>query len=148
MAYTLIKGNLITKFKEGHFDVLVHGCNCYNIMGAGFAKQVKNNFPEAFQVDKEYSLSKGSHRLGNYSITMTSEDNYIVNAYTQVNTGKCFDITAFKLIMKKLEKKFYKCKIAVPGLIGCGIGGGNPEEVLKILEETFKDNDLYIVYPD
>ena len=28
-----IKGNLITMAKEGKFDVIVHGCNCYHVMG-------------------------------------------------------------------------------------------------------------------
>jgi len=39
-----IKGNLITLAKKGEFDVIVHGCNCLNVMGAGIAKQIKKTF--------------------------------------------------------------------------------------------------------
>lgn len=147
MPYTLQKGNLIELFKIGNFDVLVHGCNCYNIMGAGFAKQVKDNFPEAYLRDKQYVVPKGIHRLGDFSV-VNIDDKYVVNAYTQLNTGKNFDLSAFELAMKKIEYNFIDCRIAVPGLIGCGIGGGNPTEVLEVLDKTFVDNKLFIVYPN
>lgn len=147
MAVKFIKGNLIELFKAGHFDVLVHGCNCYNIMGAGFAKQVKQHFPKAFQMDSEFIIPKGSYRLGNYSM-ISYEDNYIINAYTQLNTGKNFDITAFRLVMTKINELFLHSNIAVPGLIGCGLGGGNSKEVIQVLEEVFTDNTLTIVYPN
>lgn len=146
MPYSLEKGNLIELFKQGKFDVIVHGCNCYNIMGAGFAKQVKDNFPAAYQADKDFYISKGIHRLGSYSLVKL-ENQFIINSYTQLNTGKNFDLTAFKLSMEKIEFEFNHCRIAVPGLIGCGIGGGNPIEVLEVLNDTFKHNYLSVVYP-
>ena len=30
-----IKGDLIKLFKDKHFDVLIHGCNCFCTMGKG-----------------------------------------------------------------------------------------------------------------
>lgn len=148
MPYTLKKGNLISSFKSGDYDVMVHGCNCYNIMGAGFAKQVKSKFPGAFEADKNFMLPKGSYRLGNYSTYIDENDNYIINAYTQINTGKNFDLSAFEIVMRKIEYEFIGAKIAVPGLIGCGIGGGDSKKVLELLDQIFQKNTLYIVYPD
>lgn len=147
MPYTFIKGDLIQLFKAGHFEVLVHGCNCYNIMGAGFAKQIKDNFEEAYIADRDFLIPKGIHRLGDYSYCNVN-DKFIVNSYTQLSTGKNFDPIAFKLSMQKIEYEFVNCSIAVPGLIGCGIGGGNPQEVLSILDEVFSNNKLTIVYPN
>lgn len=33
----IIKGDLIALVLEGRFDVIVHGCNCMCVMGAGLA---------------------------------------------------------------------------------------------------------------
>jgi len=48
MNYTEIEGNLITLAKEGKFDVIAHGCNCFCTMGAGLAPQMA----KAFNCDK------------------------------------------------------------------------------------------------
>jgi O-acetyl-ADP-ribose deacetylase (regulator of RNase III) len=41
-----VKGDLLALAKEGKFDIIVQGCNCHNVMGAGLAKQIKEEFPE------------------------------------------------------------------------------------------------------
>jgi O-acetyl-ADP-ribose deacetylase (regulator of RNase III) len=46
-----INGNLIKHALEGKFDVVIHGCNCSCTMGAGIAKSIKDQFPEAYQAD-------------------------------------------------------------------------------------------------
>ena len=40
-----IKGDLIDLAIEGKFDLIVHGCNCFNTMGKGIAKSIRQNFP-------------------------------------------------------------------------------------------------------
>lgn len=42
--YNEIKGDLITLAKEGKFDVIAHGCNCFCNMGAGIAVPMAKNF--------------------------------------------------------------------------------------------------------
>ena len=39
-----VEGDLIKLAKEGIFDVITHGCNCFCTMGAGIAVPMKNNF--------------------------------------------------------------------------------------------------------
>ena len=34
------KGDLLDLFYHKKIDILVHGCNCFNTMGAGIAKQI------------------------------------------------------------------------------------------------------------
>lgn len=46
-----IEGDLIKLALAGEFDVVVHGCNCFCKMGAGFAKQTRAAVPEAYQAD-------------------------------------------------------------------------------------------------
>lgn len=42
--YTEINGNLIELAKQGMFDVIAHGCNCFCTMGAGIAPQMARAF--------------------------------------------------------------------------------------------------------
>ena len=60
----LIKGDLIQLAKNGEFDVIIHGCNCFCTMGAGIAKTIKDIFPEAYKADlntKKGDRSKTRH---------------------------------------------------------------------------------------
>ena len=36
----IVKGNLVTLALAGEFDVIIHGCNCFNTMGSGVAKDI------------------------------------------------------------------------------------------------------------
>ena len=49
----IITGDLISLALAGEFDVIVHGCNCFCVMGAGIAKQMFKTFPEALAVDRQ-----------------------------------------------------------------------------------------------
>ena len=42
--YQEVEGDLITLAKEGKFDVITHGCNCFCTMGAGIAPQMAKEF--------------------------------------------------------------------------------------------------------
>ena len=42
--YQEIEGDLIKLAKEGAFDVITHGCNCFCTMGAGIAPQMAETF--------------------------------------------------------------------------------------------------------
>ena len=47
----VLKGDLIQLALMGRFDIVIHGCNCFCSMGAGIAKTIRDNFPEAYQAD-------------------------------------------------------------------------------------------------
>lgn len=79
------EGDLLQYARDGVFDVIVHGCNCFCTMGAGIANQIKHQFPEAYQADVQ--TAKGDRgKLGSCS-SATIEGQYgacrVVNAYTQ-----------------------------------------------------------------
>ena len=100
MSGKVITGDLIQFAKEGKFDVIVHGCNCMCRMGAGIAKQIKEDFPEAWVADQNTKLGDES-KLGSYCVAAIkihykeddpdNKDGYwlkektifVVNAYTQ-----------------------------------------------------------------
>jgi O-acetyl-ADP-ribose deacetylase (regulator of RNase III) len=79
MSYTEIKGDLIELAKQGKFDVIAHGCNCFCTMGAGIAVPMK----VAFGCDK-FQMERTEERV--YS----SVDDEV--GYTR-NTGNRGDIS-------------------------------------------------------
>lgn len=48
----IINDDLIDLAKNGNFDVIIHGCNCFCTMCAGIAKVIKQEFPEAYLPDQ------------------------------------------------------------------------------------------------
>ena len=79
-----IKGDLIKLAKDDNFDVIVHGCNCLHIMGAGIAKQIKHHFPSAYLADLKTPYHDQS-KLGTISYTTVKTNSnkplVVVNGY-------------------------------------------------------------------
>lgn len=80
-----VTGDLLKSVKYG---IIIHGCNAQGVMGSGFAKQVKETYPLAFQVYKK-ALVPGSWReLGSITSVEVSPGLFIVNAITQYDFGR------------------------------------------------------------
>lgn len=172
--YKEIDGDLIVFAKEGKFDVITHGCNCFNTMGAGIAPQMA----KAFGCDT-FSLEKGSKgdldKLGRidfqalrlYDLTLppfiknavtypefekSEELLYVVNSYTQYHYGKNhsdgiqtpINYTALAMCMNKINSKFKGKHIGLPR-IGAGLAGGDWDRIKNIIQSELKDCDITIV---
>ena len=133
-----IKGNLLEMAKNGKFDIIVHGCNCHCTMGAGIAKQIAEQFPDARLADAE-TLAGDKSKLGKYT-TGFHNGLIIVNAYTQYgfNSGGLindqFEYKAFQLILDKLVVRWGCFRFGFP-LIGMGLAGGDKNRIMSMLEE-------------
>lgn len=128
------KGNLLDLAEAGEFDVVVQGCNCFNTMGGGIAREIRERYPMAATVDNE--TEKGDYnKLGNYTTAFTGKF-LIVNAYTQYNMSQgtdVFEYPAFALILQKLENQFGNKRIGLP-YIGMGLAGGNKDVIIPMIE--------------
>ena len=140
-SYKEIKGDLLEMARNGDFQVIAHGANCKKIMGAGIAWQIANQFPEAYERDKNDKRSP-LQRWGDLtSVTYNIGDKLlsIYNLYTQFEPGPNLDYSALELSLKKFARKCStKIEIGLP-LIGCGIGGGNEEIIINIIKEVLKE---------
>jgi O-acetyl-ADP-ribose deacetylase (regulator of RNase III) len=140
-----INGDLISLAKNGQFDVIVHGCNCFNTMGAGIAKLIKSEFPEAYKADLQ--TEKGSKdKLGTISFAK-SGDLTIINAYTQHNwrgRGIKADYEAIRRAFKEIKLQFSGSKIGYPA-IGAGLAGGDWEVIAQIISEELNGEDHTLV---
>ena len=129
------KGNLLDLAENFEFDVIVQGCNCFNTMGGGIAREIAEKYPSAARVDR--STQYGDYnKLGNWTEFDTGRFK-IINAYTQYNmsTGEdVFEYIAFELILQKLTHVHGSKRIGLP-YIGMGLAGGDKEIILDMIAE-------------
>ena len=138
-----IDGDLIQLAKEGKFDIIVHGCNCFNTMNSGIAKAVREHYPRAYVSDSE--TKKGDiNKLGTY--TCGWYDPIVVNAYTQYDYGRDgkerFVYEAFAMILYKLKHAWPGDHYGFP-YIGCGLAGGNEDRIVSMIEQFDKEISVY-----
>lgn len=135
-----IKGDLIDLARNGQFDVIVHGCNCFCTMGAGIARQIRDTFPQAHVADLE-TVSGDINKLGNYSSALVQSSGRqltVINGYTQyqyAGTGILADYGAIETLFKQIKKFFPNKRIGYPK-IGAGLAGGDWEKISQIIDRS------------
>lgn len=154
-SYKEVYGDLIALAKQGEFDVIAHGCNCFCTMGAGIAPQMAS----AFGCDT-YNLELPNRRgdinkLGQIEYNVVPAAGtplYVVNAYTQYGFGRNhlegtdvpLDYNALTLCMKKINHNFKGLRVGLPQ-IGCGLAGGKWELVKEIIQRELKNCEVTVV---
>lgn len=150
-----ITGDLIDLACRGKFTVLVHGCNCMNTMGAGFARKLAATWPIAREADAR-TIKGDRNKLGTcsvgYNISIRGTDSHkltIFNAYTQYAYGppheKHFDLDALRRALTFVrDNTTSEDRIGMP-LIGAGLGGGQWSDIEPVIAETLKDRHVTIV---
>jgi O-acetyl-ADP-ribose deacetylase (regulator of RNase III) len=134
-----VKGNLLDLAEAGEFDIVVQGCNCFNTMGGGIAREIRERYPAAALFDNE--TEKGDYnKLGNYTLVhpeFTNGKFLIINAYTQYNMSQgtdVFEYSAFELILQKLCHSYGTKRIGLP-YIGMGLAGGDKDTIIPMIRE-------------
>jgi len=142
----LIYGDLLNMAAEGHFDIIVHGCNCFNVMGGGIAYQIAQRWPQAAEADQK-TIRGDRSKLGTYTHSFVPCQDHpygfmIINAYTQYGftgmggySGDVFEYEAFERIVKDLAMNYPDKRIGFP-LIGCGLASGDRTRIMKIIEDN------------
>ncbi len=132
------KGNLITASER----IIIHGCNNRGVMGSGVAREIRREFPEAYQIYKnlfkDFRLDLGE------VIWVYEKSKWVGNCITQDgfgNDGKkyvCYD--AVRKCMREINNSYHIKKphidmnIAMPK-IGSKRGGGDWNIISEIIEE-------------
>lgn len=147
-----VKGDLVKMFMNGEFDIIIQGCNCQKMMGAGIAYQIKREIPEAYLADQLYDrFEHNIDKLSNYSYATVRREGhpigFVINLYSQFLPGKNLDENAILLGFTKLSKKLLSklnnkdTKIGIPE-IGCGIAGGDWNIIGPKIAEIMKNYNL------
>ena len=141
-------GNLVT----GNYPIFCHQVNCKGVMGAGIAKQIREQYPEVFKTYYRHCIT-ANYLLGTILPVSTHDGRICINMFAQDGYGrngvytdyeafkKCLDEIAEKLNSMTYEASFrekYGNVISFPFMIGCGIAGGDWKTVLSLIQEFEK----------
>lgn len=145
MEYNIVEGNLIELAKNKQFDVITHGCNCFNAMAGGLAPQMAS----AFGCDRFFLESKRfegmKEKLGKIDWEYNTKYRlFVVNSYTQYRPGPDFRLNALKSCLKSMNRIFAGKHIGLPK-IGAGIGGGNWSEIEAAIKNNLRNCDVTVV---
>ena len=137
-------------------EIIAHQTNCKGVMGAGVALQIKNKLLRKIDYDsyRNLCIECGNTLLGSVQFLHTQSGKIIANVFGEdVPTGRGLDTNydALKEGIKFVEEYARICKknVAIPGLMGCGLAGGDWNVVYNdILMPIFKDSPitLHIVF--
>lgn len=140
-----VRGDLLALALEGHFDVIVHGCNCQCRMSRGIAASIKTQFPEAEAVDMQTEAGSRA-KLGAYTqahIERGERRFTVLNAYTQwhwAGEGVLADYAAIRSVMQAIKREFSGQRIGYPK-IGAGLAGGDWNIISEIIREELAGED-------
>ncbi|MFW6002026.1 MAG: macro domain-containing protein [archaeon] len=134
-------------------NCIIHGCNAQGVMGAGFAKKIKQYYPEAFKKYREYYEIYGLN-VGDV-IYSESNDKFIINAITQEKYGndpqvRYVSYDAVDNIMKELDfalsNSYPKItQVAMP-MIGSGLANGSWDVIESIIETRIRNIQPIVYY--
>lgn len=140
-------------FKAKELCAIAHQANCFNLFGAGVAKQLADKFPRI--VDDDKCFGSPSFKVGKYSVSTVYPISYeqpnlihIINLYGQYHPGKNTNYKYLNEALRGLNSwlNFHALNyvVGIPYGIGCGIGGGDWGTVEAMIKEIF-DNSLYTI---
>lgn len=142
----IVKGDLLTCGA----DIICHQTNYFGVMGGGVAAAIWDKVLD--QQDKQaycalcHSMSGGL--LGHVQVLAHHGKPFVVNLFSQTaepdKFGSLTDYRQFRRCLREVRRlaRAYGYTVAMPGYIGCGIAGGNWDEVYKIILEMFEDTDV------
>jgi O-acetyl-ADP-ribose deacetylase (regulator of RNase III) len=149
-----IKGDLIALAKQGQFDYIIHGCNCFHTMKSGIAGQLAKEFPLIIEADKSSNYGD-KNKLGSWTSTRILYELHqftIVNVYTQFYYGRgtdLFEYVAFENFLEHFNQhlvsnNLIEKRIGFP-MIGSGLSGGDWKTIYKMIEKFSEFQNVTIV---
>ncbi len=145
---------------SGRLHVIAHQTNCIGSMGKGIALEIKKQLLTSDEYNKYVNICKeqGSELLGKTQLLEAPDGRIIANCFGEnVPSGKGRD-TDYDALMHAVARvrnfakiSEPKLSVGVPGLMGCGLAGGDWRIVRDMLYKLFNkkgEPDLIICYID
>jgi O-acetyl-ADP-ribose deacetylase (regulator of RNase III) len=149
-------GDLVDYLSMGKADVFLHNCNCFNVMGYGVARVVRDHYPEAYEADQE--TERGDpNKLGTFSHARVIRGGVsfdLFNLYGQYRYGprreQNLDYAALEKALHAVNRELeimygdQTLRIAFP-LLGTGMAGGRWNKVAPLITEAFPTHHLTLI---
>lgn len=145
--------DLVPLLEARNFQVFAHGCNCFNCMGGGIAREVARIFPKVENADQK-SLKGDLNKLGTIQaikVPPYSSPHIVINAYTQFQywgKGANVDYTAIESCFAAINKYMIRneyTELVIPK-IGAGLARGEWSIIEKLVDKCFSDSIQVDVY--
>ncbi len=125
-------------------QIIAHQTNCAGVMGAGIAKQIKQQLLPQDQFDRYVTVCKenGASLMGQTQLVYTSDGRMVANCFGEnIPTGRGQD-TDYDALLHSLARvrnyaKKYNLSVGIPGLMGCGLAGGDWNIVRDMIYKLF-----------
>lgn len=151
-------GDILSPNTTGHEVIVCHQVNCRGVMGAGLAKQIRGLFPMLYDYYRDMCMRHHPEELLGetlyYAVNYRGYDYTIANIFGQVSYGHGGCYTDYEALRKAFRKmRAMICtyfgirpatRIRIPYKMGCGLGGGDWDTVLKIIQEELIDHHIYV----
>lgn len=142
--FDILKDSTIQK------HVLVHGCNCVGKYNSGIAKQIREQYPKAYEEYLKYVKNINSGNLiGNINPVSIGDTGIVINAFTQQLYGRDPNVVyvnyrALEHAIKLIANEYKDSMILLPR-IGAGLANGDWNTIKDIIKNEFKNNS-YMVF--
>lgn len=150
MSVTIVRGDLL----EADADIICHQVNCQGVMGSGVAKQIADKWP---YVKKEYTefCRKRKQKEDLLGDTMLVPSNgiqrkgepMILSIFGQFyygHDGVYTDYSALTKAFRKMNRLYKGMTLAFPHGFGCGLAGGDWQDVEQMLVKLLPDCNVKI----
>lgn len=137
------KGDVVEAYLKGEVDYLAHQCNCFNTMGSGIARQIKEKIPGAAKVD-QITRRGDRYKLGTYS-----KFEGVYNLYGQYYYGREQCHTDYRSLARAFGSMLHDISLEMMSVayigipkMGSGLGGGNWEIIEELLQREIDQSIL------
>lgn len=156
MIVEYVHGNAISLFLSGKYQMFAHGCNIFNRMGSGIAKEVRNRLPELWQLD-QLTTEGDRKKLGTISgspIACGDQHGVAFNMYTQATFWDPADMLSYDAVRACFAEVNTLCQetvdfglrptMCIP-MIGAGLAQGDWDKISAIINEVTPNIDITVV---
>ncbi len=149
-----LKGDAINPQIKGN-KIIIHICNDIGGWGKGFVMAISKRWKNPETEYRNWFQSGENFNLGEIQIVRVEEDIWICNMIGQhktISNSKGIPPIRYEAVEKCLEKLTdealkLNASIHMPR-IGCGLAGGNWEEIEPIIEKTLLKNNVEVYVYD
>lgn len=154
MIVNIVKGNAISLFLSGEYQLFAHGCNIFNRMGSGIAKEVRERLPELWEADQK-TVEGDRTKLGRMSSIGYDDGRIAFNFYTQATFWDPNDMLSYDAVRSCFKTLNAACQetidygldkptMCIP-MIGAGLARGDWDKIAAIINEVTPNIDITVV---
>lgn len=141
----IIEGNIV----DSQAKVVCQQVNCQGEMNSGVAKAIRDKYPHIYESYKEFCEKRNEENLplmGMVHFNTIDNKQVYINMFAQDKHGydgeQYTNYDALQQCFEKVKVVLKDRSVAFPYKVGCGLGGGDWNVVLKMIETVFADYNV------